>query len=129
MNSIEIRIGNYVEMESEVVKVVAICCKEDGRVEVQDKHHNNHKVSINSLTPISLNRELLATHCSFDKYAKHVIGIDQHRYYLKFKDGYIVLLNQENEAIIHFWDVKQLHQLQNLYFALKGREMVIDLIL
>jgi hypothetical protein len=125
MNLREISIGNFVGVNDEAVKVVAIISKENGGAEVKDRYGNIQFVSIDNLQPIVLSNELLTNSCLFDKSGKYVLGVDHHRYYLKFKDGYIVLLSLDNQPIIHFWDVQQLHQLQNLYFALKGKEMTV----
>jgi translation elongation factor P/translation initiation factor 5A len=124
MNSKDLRIGNYVEAEGMICEVMAVT--EGGtHIEVRTPQGKTMEVSTAEVKSIMLSDELLMTNCGFDKDGLHVIGIDHHRYYLKIQDGYIVLLNQEGDSLIHFWDIRSLHQLQNLYNSLKGKEMKI----
>jgi len=127
MNTRELRIGNYVEIEGLITKIVSIGGKKDNHVEIKTLHNHIIETKMNALAPVPLTNDFLFKCCEFDKEGKHTIGIDHHRHYLKIQDGYIVLMNEKNEILIQFWDVKYLHQLQNLYFALKGKEMAIIL--
>ena len=124
METKDLRIGNYVSVEGIITEVVAICDTGIDLVGVRTPHARVVERSLTDIKPVSLDDKALQ-HCVFDKHGKHIIGIDNHSYYLKLHDGYIVLLNKKNDPVIHFWDVRYLHQLQNLYFALKGKEMPI----
>src|SRR4051812_8133507 len=122
MNTKEMRIGNYVEVNGKVVKVDSILGDGKEQVVVVTNDNKELTVKIADVQPIPLTGDILMKCCEFDKEGKHIIGIDAHRHYLKLQDGYVTLLNNRYEDMIQFWDVKSLHQLQNLYFALKGKE-------
>ena len=124
MNTREIRIGNYVEVKGRIVKVDSILGDGKEEVEIVTPEQKLETVKIAEVKPVPLTGDILMKCCEFDTTGKHIIGIDDHRHYLKLKDGYVTLLNNKYEDMIHFWDVQSLHQLQNLYFALKGKEMV-----
>lgn len=124
MEAKDLRIGNYVSIEGQITEVVAICDTNHDVVEVKMPEARVVELSLREITPVKLDDEVLQK-AVFDKHGRHVIGIDNHSYYLKLYDGYIVLLNKKNDPVIHFWDVRYLHQLQNLYFALKGKEMQV----
>jgi hypothetical protein len=125
MDARELRIGNYVEVNGERVMVEGICGPGEEHIQVRNSQNKIVEVKMNVIKPIPLRGELLLRCCEFDEEGNHTIGIDHHRHYLKVEDGYIVLLNKQKEALIHFWDVRSLHQLQNLYHALKNKEMEI----
>jgi hypothetical protein len=127
MNSQELRIGNYVEVEGVIVKVVAICSNIEGILEVKVPQGKTTQVRAGEVKPIVLSANTLKESCYFDDEGKRNLTIDKQRYSLKLADGYILLLNKKNEAMIHFWDVRYLHQLQNLYFALNGKEMPVKI--
>jgi hypothetical protein len=127
MDTNDLRIGNYVKVNGEIVIVDGICGSGGDGEYIQTKklHDQFEEVKISDVASIPLEGELLIKCCEFDKEGHHIIGIDQHRHYLKMEGGYIVLLNKEKSPLIHFWDIKSLHQLQNLYYALKGKEMQV----
>lgn len=127
MNTRELRIGNYVAVDGATAAVDAICSKKDGYIEIKTNGQNIREVTLTDIKPIPLTNELLNNCCEFDNNGRHVIGIDDHRHFLKIQNGYVVLMNRKFEDMIHFWDVQSLHQLQNLYFALKGEEMTVKL--
>ena len=125
MNTRELRIGNYVQVGGEIKPVDGICSEKEDHIQVRTAQNKLLDVSLDQVKPIPLHGQLLIKCCEFDEEGTHTIGIDHDRHYLRVEDGYIVLLNKQKEALIHFWDVKTLHQLQNLYYALKGKEMEI----
>jgi hypothetical protein len=124
MDSGELRAGNLIEVEGLIVRVADVCNaeKEITAVTPDDKKITT---SMSAVKPISLADRALEQYCNLDEDGYIVVGIDSHRYYLKIKDGYIILLSRNSEPLIHFWDVRYVHQLQNLYHALKGQEMAI----
>ena len=126
MNSRELRIGNYVEVEDEVAEVVAIIDSDENKIRVRIGLGPVIEINSDMANPIILTTDFLVSHCHFDDMGRHILGIDHHRYFLRFYDGYILLSDKRDEPIIHFWDVRHLHQLQNLYHALKGKEIEID---
>ncbi len=130
MKALEVRIGNYAEVEGVPALITAIHSDaNDGRIEVLAASGKTVKINAADLKPISITTELLAGNCGFNDFGRFRIGVDDHIYQLEFSEGYISLLNREGEPVIHFMDIRNLHQLQNLYYALKGKEMEItDLI-
>jgi hypothetical protein len=126
MNSTELRIGNYVEIEGVTVVVVAIYENQENDLEVKIPQGRLSRVRSVNANPIRLTADLLKRVCGFDEQGRYIIGIDNHRYYLKIENSYILLLNNKNETIIHFWDVRYLHMLQNLFYGLKGSEIPVN---
>ena len=127
MNTKELRVGNYVEVDGAIVEVGAICSDKEDHIEIKVSADKKNEINITKVKPVPLTGELLSKCCEFDNDGKHVIGIDEHRHFLKIQNGYVILLNYKNEEMIHFWDVQSLHQLQNLYYALKNKELTMDI--
>ena len=126
MDAGNLKIGNYVYADKEIVKVVAIDTTKDGiELKVSDGELLKGKVSELKITPIKLSMDILQKYCGFDKNGLYVLGIDKDQYYLKFQTEHIALLMENKEPLIHFWDVQHLHQLQNLYYSLKTKDMEI----
>lgn len=124
MNSAELRTGNLIEVNGQIVQVKEVCSAEK-QVTAVTPDDKQIKTRASEVVPISLESGPLTRYCEVDEYGYIIVGIDKHRYYLQIKDGYIVLLSQDGEPLIHFWDVRYIHQLQNLYHALKGQEMAV----
>jgi hypothetical protein len=125
MDPLELKIGNYVEVEGAIVKVVSISKNEEGSIEVRVSQGKPAGAIASEIKPVPLSRKVLVRHCHFDENMQLGIIIDKLHYYLKLENSYIVLYNNKEEPMIHFWDVRYLHQLQNLYFALKAKEMPV----
>ena len=123
MNIQELRIGNYVSLGGVPAMVTAIYSDSPDSIKVKVPDGKTMEITANDAHALPLTMELVSRCCGFDPRGRLMLGIDHDRYYLRVQDDFICLLNRQNEAIIHFWDVKNLHQLQNLYFALKGTEM------
>ena len=124
MNSRELRIGNYVEVDHVIAEVVAIYNNEHD-IAILVLPNKVIKINAEKAVPVALSIDFLIRHCNFDHNGRHILGMDHHRYFLRFHKGYILLSDRKDEPIIHFWDIRHLHQLQNLYHALKGREIEI----
>lgn len=124
MNSAELRSGNLIEVRGQIVQVKEVCSAEK-EVTAITSDDRQIKTKASEVVPISLADGPLTQYCDVDEFGYICVGIDKHRFYLQMKDGYIVLLSQDNEPLIHFWDVRYMHQLQNLYHALKGQEMQV----
>ena len=110
----ELRIGNWVYIQSsKMVKQF------DGERTQTYKLHNVISEKARLFDPIPLTEDILLNRCGFYKYpalfykCKVCISIIHGKLYFKFK--------QENV------EIKYLHQLQNLYFALTGNELEINL--
>jgi hypothetical protein len=127
MDSKELRIGNYVKWGGAIAEVVSICKIDRWSIELQAPDKKVQEVALDDISPVALSLELLMNKCGFDSLGKLKLGIDHHRYCLMYQDGYMVLSNQNYEPLIQFWDVRYLHRLQNLYYALKAIELPVKL--
>lgn len=125
MNPRELRIGNFIRAAGAIVQVVAIDSEEEDDIEIREESKKVVKVKLSELAiePIYIDRDLLISYCGFDRRGRLVIDIDLYFYFLQENEGHIVMMSKNSEPIIHFWDVKTVHQLQNLYHAFKGREL------
>lgn len=119
----ELRIGNLVDLYGSIATI-----------QRSDFGHNNSGIAIVSGKPISLTKEW------FIKLGFKELN-NAYSYYIN-KDLYLVLNNNEffmvskeyedNEhpflyhpEVAHKLNIKHIHQLQNLYFALTGEELTI----
>ncbi|MGN6569463.1 MAG: hypothetical protein ACTHJ0_16005 [Flavipsychrobacter sp.] len=126
----DLKIGNYVMVENEEVKVVAIDAKEenavieilfaDGEIERGTESDLNTK-------PIKLAEVPLKDYCGFDDDGYCKLPLDKYVFYFKIQNGHIILCGEDKKPLVHFWEIIYLHQLQNLYFSLKGEQMVVNL--
>lgn len=146
----ELRIGNLFRQtkDKEPKEVISI----DYMVDL-DNDKEGYIVNsswLDEFEPIPLTEGILLK-CGFDnwgngnlyvnnneKYTRHVIynGIDgssnfEVHYITSTYEGIInneyVVSIDENERVHVFYELKHLHQLQNLYFALTGQELTINL--
>ena len=144
MEAKELRIGNLVSVTREkdnqkyekVVSLTAVgietfSIKEDDLIKVAVK---------DKLNPIPLTEEIIVK-CGFEKYegddypfyTRHNLVISDSYYgyglFIIYTDhyGFNDPLLGANEIDVKLQDVKYVHQLQNLYFALTGEELDIEL--
>jgi hypothetical protein len=110
----EVRIGNWVYIQSDkMVKEL------DGERTKPYRIENLIAQKARLFDPITLTENILLNRCGFYKYpalfykCKVCISIIHGKLYFKFKQGNV--------------EIKYLHQLQNLYFALTGEELEINL--
>lgn len=145
----ELRVGNYLFKYGEVVKIVEIGIKHKGDTNYYLRSENdNCGYWIDQFKPIPLTEEILFK-CCFEKRTDidcyninkldnviiysikglHPVikysGNDTNDYHLSISDtndyceyGYYIHISKE---------IKYLHQLQNLYFALNNQELNIEL--
>ncbi len=126
MKALEFRIGNYVDIEGAIAMIKAINGDGDsGSAEVLTTKGKTMKIQTADIKPVALTTELLKDSCGFNDFGRFKIGVDDHIYFLEFSNGYISLLSRDGEPVIYFMDIRNLHQLQNLHYALKGEEMKI----
>lgn len=128
MNAENLRVGNYVKANGFISEVVAITRDEVECIKVrkEDDEIVTLKLTDIQFEPIPLDKHLLKTCCGFDE-GNRIVANNVYLQYTERNNKYVILENDKREALIHFWDVKSLHQLQNLYFALAGVEMAIAL--
>ena len=129
----ELRIGNYLLQYGEVGKIVEIGIKHKGDTNYYLRSENdNCGYWIDQFKPISLTEEILLK-CGFkitknDEYPfKYVINKGM-RDEIEIEDlnstTCFVLSHGRRFSVVK---IKYLHQLQNLYFALTGKELEIEL--
>ena len=94
-------------------------------IETLTAKENRVKTRISKVRPVPLTPQLLSENCEFDKLGRYNLGLDDYRCFLEFKEGYISLLDRHGEVMIRFMDIRNLHQLQNLVYVLKGSEMAV----
>lgn len=115
----ELRIGNYVNHKSEGISRVTEIESHKNHIGVTPLSFNNYVFMCAEIKPIPLTPEILEK-CGF------VSNPYQDRYELgDFHFEYCAIRNIVwCEKYPH---IKYLHQLQNLYFALTGEELIINL--
>jgi len=121
MNNNELRIGNYVT-DSKTGKVVTVDgIQFTGRVVTHDESYDDWKRGIESVG-IPLTPEILEK-AGFEK---GDIGYDNYEkgYYTVMVRGQGITISNRHGYLA---TIKYLHQLQNLYFALTGEELPIEL--
>lgn len=115
INVKELRIGNLIFLELGLPGLNVHTIKGQDIADIA-----NGKVTLTSLTPIPLTPEWLER-CGF---ANEPIGSNS---YIK-ED--VKIFNFNDDGIYKMWnykvEVKNVHQLQNLYFALTGEELTIN---
>lgn len=127
MKATELRIGNWVynsttrnNMQVYPMMIPQLCNIE--------KEYGSLKDS--NIKPIPLTEEMLLK-CGFDKdgdYEYFFVG-EFTNYILEeqSKGGYMLGVNQGCCTNFFCWDIKYLHQLQNLYFALCEKELEVSI--
>lgn len=120
----ELRVGNHLFKYGEVVKIVEIGIKHKGDTNYYLRSENdNCGYWIDQFNPIPLTEEILLK-CGFKKRS------DGHFNMFKHSEVDIIICNdfsswQCDGINFSVNRIKYLHQLQNLYFALIGKELNI----
>lgn len=112
MKANELRIGNLVERDGNVLEVVRIAKDEIINYDLVSKSKGMHVNSGNTI-PIPLTEEL-KTEFGNDK----LVLVD--------KSGFVIFKNGYAYQFV-FEDYPYIHTIQNLYFALTGEELEINL--
>jgi glycosyltransferase involved in cell wall biosynthesis len=73
--------------------------------------------------PIPLSEDILIN-CGFDKSGYKQLS---NRLKLEWSFGKEFWIDREGETLFTFENIESLHQLQNIYFALTGKELIINL--
>ena len=124
----ELRIGNYVLINGKFCKTEAITgCM----VSVSGYEINRFKpFEFKHLEPIQLTEEILLK-CGFEKKQEWYRHNEMKKYTIESgvidltKGRYHIRQYISKDKSLHLSDLKYLHQLQNLYFALTGKELII----
>jgi hypothetical protein len=129
MQATELRIGNYVKYSngSKLFKVVGI---HEFGIDVEDDIESTY-IEYSEFEPIALTKEILLK-CGFENtnigyFEKRVM--QRGKINIRFNKGVLEFLELGTSNHYLFGDMKKinLHQLQNLYFALTGQELEINL--
>jgi hypothetical protein len=120
MKRTELRIGNLVERNGKIHEVSSIHADDTIGIFVKDKNGSVGFFYLRVINPIPLTEEILLINCRFKKSPHDIRFKTLNSIKLKttekgFKFNY-------GESIIY---IKYVHQLQNLYFALTGEELII----
>jgi len=120
MDSKELRIGNYVYFKGVEVDVFSIEKNPIDWERVNGVRCEENYVS--AIKPIPLTEEWLLK-----------FGFDSNGWkgeFIKYAEGYIYLFGEESCIFAQAYkiEIKHVHQLQNLYFALTGEELTIKII-
>lgn len=131
MKSTELRIGNWVYDPINRVNFKIECFL--GReycTNVCEYDDEEFEAITSELLPIPLTEEILLK-CGFEngKYYKNLrIKANDYLHSIKFFRGKWIYSTDESDAACYsLVELKYLHQLQNLYFALTGEELNIEL--
>lgn len=131
MKANELRIGNWVYWGINIVPIKSIhtesVLKDEVSVYIEVNEKLNHYcVSINEITPIPLTPEILQK----AGFSQQFDTLDWDLGY-KFQINSHFILLSRNDTFYYIdainTEVEYLHQLQNLYFALIGEELDINL--
>lgn len=148
MKANELRIGNWVECRNKFIRVKSIYDQGinlelesgyyGGVVENYDGYFENEWFGGAVINPIPLIPEILEK-CGFVKSKSDKDDNEDHYVYgnqvannfsLYFDTDHWEIAQEWNDSRVYFyfWNhIKRLHQLQNLYFALTGEELNIEL--
>jgi hypothetical protein len=130
INANELRIGNLFKRGDELVEVDSIfrshfnCRRIVDKVDLGNNHQSNYQ-------NIPLTEEiLLKCGFSYDTYKTYSLKIAEYCFIqIHFTDDLCVKLSESFEIDSHSMEygIKNLHQLQNLFFALTNEELEITL--
>ena len=130
MKANELRIGNIVKIRGNICKVANISgfISESITGVIIDKHGNKKHLyaEINDIEPITLTEEWLLR----ARFTKSFIVTN---FAIQTEDGVLDLVPSDIAGHHVYFDdnwickVQYVHQLQNLYFALTGQELIINL--
>ena len=127
MDPKDLRIGNLIYADNEVVVVVAIDGKEENEFDIYVGNGHGKVIKVKPSTmdvkPIPLADDYVVQLGIFNEYGKLKFSIKDEHYSLRRQNGHVVLYDGKNVSMIHFWQVKYLHQLQNLYYVLAKEEL------
>ena len=114
----QLRIGNFIVHKTGTI--IEVTAHEIGTLDYNPHYRSDH-------TPIPLTPEILEG-CGFVRIGRYAIGAGG---YNEYCNGKVKLLKvgKEDVYILAFYEpkIQYLHQLQNLYFALTGQELTVNL--
>lgn len=135
MNLKELRIGNYIcskEDDNKIVIERIIAFENLNGVyvigdfdKVQEKLENNTYINVSAILPIKITEELLLRFGA----EKQLYENDENDYYLIIRHERFNIIYENEDCIFceicdETFMLKYIHQLQNLYFTLTGKELI-----
>jgi hypothetical protein len=130
MEARELRIGNYIQHFDNIIKVDTIK-KDPAYYLVYGYFLNGHTSAgnqIDAFTPIPLTKEWLLKFGFKKREGNNFcwdLGSFTIGWYGNCYATWVIILQQENNDLRFHSQIKFIHQLQNLYFALTGEELII----
>ncbi len=132
MKATELRIGNYLCLFSKIVKVLEISNNEIKVATETKTGFIIEKTPLNSLSldPIPLTEEWLLK-LGFERIDYRLVkNIEKHKYdadyfYLGLDKVIRLQVLGKRNTSLYFPKIKYIHQLQNLYFSLTGKELTL----
>ena len=134
MNANELRRNNLISFKNEIVKVSSIF--NDNDIEIENSINNYIVLNVKITKPIPLTDEIILK-CGFIKDTNGTLWLDLTTHYIELvssNDGYFYPIiaklpevSSEIEQRVSINRIKHVHELQNLYFALTGKELEIKL--
>jgi len=113
----DLRIGNIVSYRGELFEVFDLICKSSVELDSEklDRHVNN--ADLNNIFPVDISEEILLK-----------VGFEKNRQEWSFESFCLQIFQgwlhySAGEGLKLSNEIKRLHQLQNLYFALTGQEL------
>lgn len=130
MNAQDLRIGSYLFKNGEVVKIVEIGIKHKGDTNYYLRSENdNCGYWIDQFKPIPLTEEILLSIKGAKQLNEWQYKLNDwfviERYTTKDKWSIRKVISEDSSILLCFIDF--LHEFQNLYFALTGKELEIGL--
>lgn len=134
MKATELRIGNLIQLyrkpNDKKISIHAVSGIENTpdigwMVEIKDCFYINIDKGIE---PIPLTEDWFYKHGEIDENGEsyfNFYGSENLRFYLV--DGFIQLTQSFSAPMFNFYHITEVHQFQNLYFAMTGRELIIEL--
>lgn len=121
MKATELRIGNYIEKSLKSGNGRKLY----NRLTITDFNHIYENDGSFNYEPIPLTEEIFLK-CGFKKDTKGVLVLNKNIYSLILWGGEVSIYLKIDESVLSI-EIHYLHQLQNLYFALTGKELEVNL--
>lgn len=123
----ELRLGNYVAVKNHGEEVIGKVFAINENLISVDGGNNNYDYHL--LEPIPLSEEILLK-CGFENFGYGIFDIPLNNSCDKsfsIQDGFCFLAGENSDCVFNTKKVEHLHQLQNLYFAITGKELEVNL--
>lgn len=138
INANELRIGNKVQ--TGIKEIAFITIKTIGLAGVNGEWHDDEdmtaegvehemyfeEIKFEDCYPIPLTPEILEK-CGFNKSHHGYVELDKEEFNLAFDETGLDIAFHGNDVANSLPHIKNLHQVQNLFFALTGEELTINL--